>query len=118
MGPILMGREQREIQQEDLFRIRQMGVTVANTGNGIDFQHPTTGATASVTRSLGDRQWKTLQNGSIGNSLVLGTPEVQSLALAGHERHPFLILVGSSVASVLDAPKLVTLARSFSMQPR
>lgn len=116
--PVLMGKVQRDIEQEDLVRIRRIGGHAANTEDGIVIHHPH-GATSSVSRSLGDREWKTLDNGGLGNNcLIQSTPEVQSLELAGPLKHPFLILAGVPVANVLDASQLIVLAKEFPMQPR
>lgn len=115
--PVLTGKEQAEIEREDVLRLRRQGANVTETGDGLRLWHPG-GATSSVTRSLGDRAWKTLQGGGLGSSLVLSTPEVQSMEVEGPDRHPFLLLASSPVGQALDARQLAALAGGFSMQPR
>lgn len=64
--------------------------------------------------SLGEPGRKLLR----GPGAPSSTPEVHGVALKGPDRHPFLLLVASTVASVLDPAQLVEMAEDFQMQPR
>lgn len=53
-----------------------------------------------------------------GMGVPTSTPEVHEVELDSPSRHPFLLLVSSSVAAVLDPVQLLETAEDFHMQPR
>lgn len=70
------------------------------------------GSQAGASRFLGEPARKT------GGGSDLCTPEVHSVELRGPDVHPFLMLAGSAMSSVLTLDELMEAMSEFKMQPR
>lgn len=101
----------------DVPRLRSAGGKVVEKGTGLRVQHPS-GALSQVSRSLGDRMWKSTEGHGARFPLVVCAPEVRGVPLRGVDDCPFLLLVASSVSAALGPQELVDVAAEFQTQPR
>lgn len=107
-----LGGSQREITSlEERARLRQAGVAVIGDGAMARLRHPS-GALSPVGSSLGDAGWKGAK------PIISCCPEVQSTTLQGSDTHPFMLLLASTVAAVLEPQQTVEFASEYYMAPR
>mmetsp|Transcript_130687 Transcript_130687/g.406366 ORF Transcript_130687/g.406366 Transcript_130687/m.406366 type:complete len:514 (+) Transcript_130687:74-1615(+) len=101
----------------DLPRLKSAGGKVIGEGGVLRIAHPA-GPTSSVSRSLGDRLWKSAEGTGTRFPLVSCIPEVHAIPLKSVEEMPSLLLVASSVAVALGPKELMDLVSEFQTQPR
>mmetsp|Transcript_11756 Transcript_11756/g.32128 ORF Transcript_11756/g.32128 Transcript_11756/m.32128 type:complete len:514 (-) Transcript_11756:140-1681(-) len=101
----------------DLPRLRSAGGKVVGDGGVLRITHPA-GAASLVSRSLGDRLWKSAEGTGTRFPLVSCIPEVHGVHLKSAEEIPSLMLVASSVAVAFGPRELVDMSGEFQTQPR
>lgn len=74
-------------------------------------------ATSPVTRSLGDVYWKDPLPGQ-QKPLLRNAPQITCHDLSWGDRHPFILLVSSPVASKIQAQDLMEMAAGFPLRPK
>mmetsp|Transcript_63037 Transcript_63037/g.133053 ORF Transcript_63037/g.133053 Transcript_63037/m.133053 type:complete len:521 (-) Transcript_63037:88-1650(-) len=98
---------------EERTRLMKFGGTVV--GEGPTAKVICSIGTSMVSRSLGDRAWKSTGAGPS----VLGTvPEIHSTKLSWADRHPYVLLVSKPLAEAFSAQQMVDFTSDFSAQPR
>ena len=84
LGAVPLGKGSIVQVAEERRRLEAAGTALVDNGGILSIMHPEVGA-SSVSRSLGNREWKA----SVELPIVLCIPEVRSVALEGCEGHPF-----------------------------
>jgi len=118
--PVSLGSNQGSchMQEEQKFLTENGGIIFQGEG-GMSMVSSPSGATAAVSRSLGDRAWKGPEGGISGTpKLLRGAPETRVTDVSWAERHRFMALVSAPVAGVVTPEDVVSIGAEFAGKPR
>lgn len=88
-------------------------------GSGKAYVCSQSGAVSSVSRSIGDRQWKGAAGGVPGSAKLLrNRAESNAIHLDMADTHPFVVMVAAPVSDNLSAQQVIDTASSLTMKPR
>mmetsp|Transcript_21121 Transcript_21121/g.45794 ORF Transcript_21121/g.45794 Transcript_21121/m.45794 type:complete len:526 (+) Transcript_21121:88-1665(+) len=119
-NPIALGSNQGrpDLPEETQF-LQEAGGVVYTSEAGVPLVSGPSGASTSVSRSLGDRAWKGPDGGVPGSiKLLKGTPETRVTDLSWAERHQFMVLSSAPVAQTVTPDDCISAGAEFHGKPR